>query len=423
MRPLRLFSVLCFLLSACEKTPEVVPVDTSVEPEDTTSPDPEDTTSPEPEDTGEYTPQCGNGVLDDGEECDDPEAPWLCFECTLTDCLDETDWGSIAASLADYSDMLPAVTADPLETDWEDVAGFRLDAISAEPVYDDWVGDETACDVGDLWDTSRVSTGPLLALEDGSTECRVQLSNHKRDGLLYIANRTPADSDYPVSGEPGWVSWRFGIPEGHQATWFRYQHDMGRLFGSHPESCHENEQDEDGNCTRFLEKDDDWSEEVPAGLFLLWTVPSECNGWHITGPHEPANDLIWDIEETEIEVPAHLQEAPELTVTALVWHQYPGGCEEEYCIDATNTFFSEYSIGLGKASLQTEATTTMASEPPLEHPRLHGADETWYPEQLAYLDLPCRGEPDYPNNSDWGAITNVRNQWEVSTLGGGELLG
>ena len=426
----RVLSVLCslFLFCACEEVPEVVPADTTVPPSEDTSPPPGEDTSPPPgedtgEDTGEYAPLCGNGILDAGEACDDPETPWLCFECEFTDCSEETDWGIIAASLADYSDMLPAVTAKPLETDWEDVAGFRLDTLAAETVYDDWEGDETACSVDSLWDASRVSVGPLLPLEDGSTECRVQLSNHKQDGLLYIANRTPADNDYPVSGEPGWVSWRFAIPEGHQATWFRYQHDMGRLFGSHPETCHENEQDEDGNCTRFLNEDDDWSEDVPAGVFLLWTVPNACNGWHITGPHAPANDLIWDIEETEIEVPAHLQEAPELTVTALVWHQYPGGCEEDYCIDATNTFFSEYSIGLGNASLQTEAVTTLAAEPPLEHPRLHGANETWYPEQLAYLDLPCREEPDYPENSDWGAITNVRNQWELSTLGGASCIG
>lgn len=420
----------CWLAVGCQPTSPTEggpQTDTQVDPDDPD--DPGDTsgdgddTGDEPDDTGEVVAECGNGVLDDGEECDEPDKPWMCFECTLTDCGEETAWENIAESLADYSDMLPEIPETPFEEDWDDVAGFRLDTIAALPVYDDWSGDETACDVSEIWDSTRVSAGPLIELDDASTECRVQLSNHKRDGLLYVANRTPADTDVPVGGEPGWVTWRFDIPEGHEATWFRYKHDMGRLFGSHPESCHANEQDEDGNCTRFLEDDDDWSEEVPAGVFLLWTVPGECSGWHITGPHGPSNDLIWDIEEAEVEVPEHLREAPGLAVTALLWHQYPGGCEGDYCIDATNTFYAEYSIGLGDASLQTEKVTSFAAEPPIEHPRLHGADETWYPEQLAYLELPCRDEPDYPENSDWGAITNVRNQWELSTLGGASCLG
>ncbi len=373
-------------------------------------------------DTDVVIPECGNGRLDAGEECDEPEAPWKCFECAYTDCDAPTSWETVAESLADYIDLLPEVPDTPLALDWEDVEGFRLDRLSAEPVSDDWSGNAMVCDPGELWDASRVNIGPLVSLEDGATECRVQLLDDRRDGLLYVANRHPADTDNPVSGEPGWVTWRFGIPEGHKATWFRYQHDMGRLFGSHPEFCHENEQDADGNCTRFLEEGDDWSERVPAGIFLLWSVPGECSGWHITGPHAPANDLIWDVEETEVEVPVHLREAPELAVTALIWHQYPGGCEGDFCIDATSTFLSEFSIGLGDASLQTEADTTLETEPFTGHPRLHGDDETWYPEQLAYLDLPCRTEPDYPNNSDWGAVTNVRNQWELSTLGGASCL-
>ena len=412
------FLWLAFVGLGCKSDSDVQ--DSGVDPKDSGA----ETASPHTGDTEAPGPACGNGIVEEGEACDDPSAPWLCWECQFTDCLDDSNWAQIAASLIDDAQYLPAVPEAGNVQHEENVAAFRLDRLAVAAVADDWVGDKSTCELSDLLPQERVTMGPLYFDEEGNPECQVQFSNAKRDGLMYVANRRPTgNTKAPVRGDPGWVTWQFDVPEGHESTYFRYQVDMSRLFGSHPTSCHENEMDEDGNCTRFLADDVDWSEEVDAGVYLLWGVPGECVGWHITGPHEPIEDMVWDLEEIEIEVPAHLRSVPELAVSALIWHQYPGGCENDYCMDATKTFHSEFSIGFGPASLQTEEVAPFAKEPVTSHPRLFGTDEEWYPLQVAYSDLPCRTEPDYPNNSDWGAVTNVRNQWELITLGGASCLG
>jgi len=119
-------------------------------------------------------------------------------------------------------------------------------------------------------------------------------------------------------------------------------------------------------------------------------------------------------------VPEHLREAPELAVSALVWHQYPGGCDEGNCVAAAGTYTT---LALDRASLQTERLFAPHTEPVDAHPRLFGGNDDWYPDQVAFSSLPCRGEPDYPESSDWGSVTNVGNQWEEITLGGAICLG
>jgi hypothetical protein len=326
----------------------------------------------------------------------------------------------VAQGLAEVSALLPTIPAQALDVDWTDVEDFRVDRIeSGAPGLNGPVS-AASCDLQGTWPADRVWVGALVEGEE-EDYCRVQYKNES-DTTLYLRNRNPIGSIHvPVTGEPAWVAWRFPVPPGHEATSFYYEHSWARLFGSHPEDCHENEQDGDGNCTRSLADGEDWSEEVPAGLFLLWTVPGDCEGWHITGPHEPIADLEYSgVNTTEVEVPEHLREAPELAVSALVWHQYPGGCDEGYCVAAAGTYTT---LALDRASLQTERLFAPHTLPVDAHPRLFGGNDDWYPDQVAFSSLPCRGEPDYPESSDWGSVTNVRNQWEEITLGGPSRLG
>jgi hypothetical protein len=216
--------------------------------------------------------------------------------------------------------------------------------------------------------------------------------------------------------------WRFPLPEEHEAVRFSYWYSWSRYFGSHPETCHPDDQDEDGTCVKlFLDEEEHWEEVVPPGVFVLWSVPGDSKGWAITGPHAPASVITWSgAAEAVIPIPEYLRRAPELAVTALVYHQYPGGCEEDYCVSAQFTYVSG---AFNSAQLWTRKGF-VPQETPLEgHPRLFGEDDVWYPDLLTLESVPCRGAPDYPENSGWGSVSNVRNDWETYSLGGSSCLG
>jgi hypothetical protein len=171
----------------------------------------------------------------------------------------------------------------------------------------------------------------------------------------------------------------------------------------------------------FLDEEEHWEEVVPPGVFVLWSVPGDSKGWAITGPHAPASVITWSgAAEAVIPIPEYLRRAPELAVTALVYHQYPGGCEEDYCVSAQFTYVSG---AFNSAQLWTRKGF-VPQETPLEgHPRLFGEDDVWYPDLLTLESVPCRGAPDYPENSGWGSVSNVRNDWETYSLGGSSCLG
>ncbi len=50
--------------------------------------------------------ECGDGLVNEaaGEACDLPDQPWACSECQPGSCAEATAWDQIAPSLADYAD-------------------------------------------------------------------------------------------------------------------------------------------------------------------------------------------------------------------------------------------------------------------------------------------------------------------------------
>ncbi len=364
--------------------------------------------------------ECGDGVLNvsAGEQCDDDSPSHLCWGCQYTPLTEPTDWSAISSELHDIEDLLPPLPESLLDWTWNDPADYRLDLLGPGTIQEGWTPDETVCSLEPLWDGQRVIAGPQIEGED--PHCRVRLK--ASTAVPEIINRYPTGSkNVPITGEPGWIMWRFPLPEDHEAVRFSYWYSWSRYFGSHPENCHPDDQDEEGNCAKlYLDEDEHWEEVVPPGVFLLWTVPGDSEGWAITGPHTPADEITWSADvEAVIPIPEYMRRAPELVVTALVYHQYPGGCMDDYCVPADATYVSG---AFNAAQLWTRKGFVPDRTPPEEHPRLFGEDDVWYPNVLAIESLPCQGEPDYPEGADWGSVTNVRNTWEKNSLGGASCL-
>ncbi|MGB0640202.1 MAG: hypothetical protein ACPGTU_12755, partial [Myxococcota bacterium] len=90
-----------------------------------------------------------------------------------------------------------------------------------------------------------------------------------------------------------------------------------------------------------------------------------------------------------------------------------------YCTRGDRT---HSNMGFTGASLLTEDGFSPPMEPPEEHPRLFGDNETWLETNRAFDELPCSGEPDWPEGSSWGGLTNIRNTWDEFTKGGAICL-
>ena len=102
--------------------------------------------------------------------------------------------------------------------------------------------------------------------------------------------------------------------------------------------------DDSGECQQALADGETWEEEIPPGVFLLWGRATDCEGWEITGPHDPAGIMTWGgpVDYT-VDVPETLRAVDELVVSLLVYRQYPGGCHGPTCKEAdkvTATFTS-----------------------------------------------------------------------------------
>jgi len=170
-----------------------------------------------------------------------------------------------------------------------------------------------------------------------------------------------------------------------------------------------------------LGESETWDEEIPPGIFLLWGRATDCEGWEITGPHEPAGIMTWGgpVDYT-VDVPASLRDVDELVVSILVYHQYPGGCYGAVCKEGRQGHANFHFNG---ARLVTQNAYAPAEAPAPVHPRLFGTNEEWV-ERLAMFDsLSCSGAPEWPVGSSWGELTNVRNVWDDLTKGGMECLG
>jgi hypothetical protein len=342
-------------------------------------------------------------------------------EPRVGNCDQPTPWHTVAPSLLRSVALLPTPPEQPLPQTWQDplpqLMFHTIEAQASEPLI---AGDSTQCRLSSAWDPQRVQVGGLVpATEQHPAYCRVaERAIERQEYDLQLINRYPTGSrNIPITGEPNWVQFRFPIPDAHQPTVFSYTVNRARLFGSHPQRCHPDDSDENGNCSRrFLAESEDWSDPVEPGLFLLWARAGDCEGWLITGPHEPAAQPSWSQPDTyRIQVPESLRRVDELVVTLLTHHQYPGGCVENYCSQADGTYGH---LGVVKARLQTEATFEPPHQPPRAHPRLFGDNQAWLAHHQRFDALACNNEPNVPSFAAWGGIPNLRNVWDRITKGG-----
>jgi len=374
---------------------------------------------------------CGDGVvnLSAGEECDAPEDEDCLPDCTraVGKCHTGTPWDEIAESLYDYDydGQLPVLPGDTLEGDWDfPVPEFLVHPIMADERFPDDDVSFDDCEPPDFWDPDKLQLGSFAFPVDEAEDpyCRVRASPvRETDSTLYFSNRARDVNRLPVTGEPTWVRLRFPVPEGHKATSLTYWIDDPRLFGSHPEDCTDDDVDDFGECFKeALEASEVWDEEVPPGIFLLWGRATECEGWEISGPHEPAGIVTWgDPVSYTVDVPETLRDVDELVVSLLVYHQYSGGCFGDYCTRGDRT---HSNMGFDGASLLTESAFSPPVEPGIDHPRLFGDNEVWLETNRAFDELPCSGAPDWTEWSQWGELTNIKNYWDHFTKGGSVCL-
>ncbi len=340
-------------------------------------------------------------------------------------CHTTTPWEVIAPSLYDHAlaGRVPTPPSGYLDPTWSSpTPEFILHNLRPDERTVDWVDGAEDCATPSFWSSERVTLGASVVSGDGATHCRVQTSPTRlTDTGLYLMNRARPLNSEPVTGEPAWISMRFPIPAGHRATSFTYTVNWARLFGSHPEGCTGTDVSPSGECQRAALADgESWDEEVPPGLFLLWARSSDCTGWEITGPHEPAGTVSWSgTESFTVDVPESLREVDELAVTLLVYHQYPGGCEGTYCVEARTT---HSNLGFTGARLTTEEPFDPTDEPAWDHPRLFGDNAVWAEKLASFDGLSCSGAPDWSEGSTWGGLMNVRNTWDELTKGGAECL-
>ena len=341
-------------------------------------------------------------------------------------CAEPTPWRQIASSLEQHAASLPAPPEAPLEARWETpLPELMFHRIEANPAGEVTPGDTSRCALSSAWDPDRVQVGGLVP-EQGErpAHCRVAERNVERGEYdLQLINRYPTGSRrIPITGEPNWVRWRFPIPPEHTPTVLSYTVNRARLFGSHPTRCHEDDTAEDGSCSRrFLAESEDWSEEVAAGLYLLWARAGDCQGWLITGPHEPIARPSWSRPASyRVPVPESLRGVDELVVSLLTYHQYPGGCTDAYCSQADGTYAH---LGVLGARLQTEASFAPARQPSQQHPRLFGDDAQWMAQHQRFDTLACAEGEGVARFATWGGIPNLRNVWDTVTKGGAVCAG
>ena len=328
---------------------------------------------------------------------------------------EQTDWASISADLEDIEELLPTIPSDRLSATWaEPVHDLILHSISPED-RNGVLNDSTSCDTPPFWDQERVILGPFV--DGDNPHCRIQLrDSNPSDQGLFAFNRHRWSKNEPITGEPSWLQFRFPVPEEHVATRLRYEINWARLFGSAPTQCHPDDQDASGNCIlAALDPAESWDDSIPAGLFILWGEAGSCEGWTISGPHEPINNIEYsNTKNYTIDVPEEIQDVEEMVVTFMVYHQYPGGCENNNCISGEDY---PYNIAFHGVDLFTEKVFSPPFEPPTVHPRLFGDNETWMSEMEQFENMDCL-DSSWPVNSSWGGLTNVHNNWDLITKGG-----
>ena len=326
-----------------------------------------------------------------------------------------TDWSTISTELLNIEELLPRIPTDLLTASWDEPIHDLIIHSITPADRNGYLNDVTSCVTPPFWDQDRVILGPFV---DGvNPHCRIQLRDtNPNDPGLFALNRHRWSKNEPITGEPAWLQFRFPVPDDHVASRLRYEINWARLFGSEPTQCHPDDQDSNGDCfLAALDPGESWDDAVPGGLFILWGEAGTCGGWTISGPHEPIDNIEYSgTTNYTIEVPEEVQDVEELVVTFMVYHQYPGGCENSNCISGEDY---PYNIAFHGVDLFTEKVFTPLFEPPTEHPRLFGDNETWMSEQEHFENMDCLGS-NWPINSSWGGLTNVRNNWDLITKGG-----
>ena len=92
------------------------------------------------------------------------------------------------------------------------------------------------------------------------------------------------------------------------------------------------------------------------------------------------------MERYIIDVPEEVQDSEELVATMLFYHQYPGGCEGNYCDEGSDGF---HSIGIHEVELLSEKPLVSTMEPPVARPRIFGDDVEWMTEQQLFENMDC----------------------------------
>ena len=124
-----------------------------------------------------------------------------------------------------------------------------------------------------------------------------------------------------LTPEPAWATFRFPVPENHNAKTIEYDLSWYKLFGSQSINCHPNEVDaETGDCVTDVSES--WQSGVPAGLYLTWAKPGDGN-YLVTGPHDPIEKIGYSGKSTfQVAVPTQYQDVSELIVGLVVYNQY-----------------------------------------------------------------------------------------------------
>eukprot|EP00041_Stephanoeca_diplocostata_P014155 m.254366 g.254366 ORF g.254366 m.254366 type:complete len:480 (+) comp19603_c0_seq13:224-1663(+) len=267
------------------------------------------------------------------------------------------------------------------------------------------------------WPNSSLYAGPLMSCGATGSLCNNFNSSSCKvaDSLNGLENTATMISRHgthwaKITSQPAWVQMRFPVPE--TATRVVLKIDLDQRYppllrggnpcpnGSSTYNC--------SLCTTSLMGDEPWDFSVPAGVYILWTVP--MLGHHIiTGPVDAAAAYRAGDMNIRIESPASLNlfNESEVVATVFAFNQYPFSGELEDGVDGYNAgdptrcsaewtrLSSDDNRGNALLSITGASIHSMTSwnptvVPASTRPRMFGTDATWHPRFVqSFFDSPC----------------------------------